>query len=74
MRKKLEKYKVKFKDRNLNFDVDVFEKLDADNRELIYKKEKLEQEKNYFQNLKIKSNFEKSKKMSEEINKLQKNN
>ena len=74
LRKNLEKYKKKFKDRNLNFEVDVFEKLDAENRKLIIKKEKLEQEKKILSKSKDKSNFEKSKKMSEEISKLQEEN
>ena len=74
LRKNLEKYKKKFKDRNLNFEVDVFEKLDAENRKLIIKKEKLEQEKKILSKSKDRSNFEKSKKMSEEISKLQEEN
>ena len=45
LRKNLETFKKKFKDRNLNFDIDEFNKADKINRELINKKELLEQEK-----------------------------
>ena len=43
-----------FKDRNVNFNTEDFKKKDALNRDLINKKEKLEQEKKYFLNQKIK--------------------
>ena len=45
LRKNLDIFKDKFKDRNLNFDVDEFKEVDKINRELISKKEILEQEK-----------------------------
>ena len=45
LRKNLDKFKKKFLDRNFKFDIKLFEKLDNTNRELIGKKEKLEQEK-----------------------------
>ena len=45
LRKNLDQYKKKFKDRNLIFDDIKFDKLDKDNRELINKKEISEQEK-----------------------------
>ncbi len=70
LRKNLSIYKKKFKARNLDFDSSLFEKLDSDNRELISKKEKLEQEKKILSKSKDKSNFEKSKKISIEISKL----
>ena len=70
LRKNLEIYKKKFKARNLDFDSSLFEKLDSDNRELINKKEKLEQEKKILSKSKDKSNFEKSKKISIDISKL----
>ena len=41
LRKNLDIFKKKFKDRNLNFDVDNFIKLDELNRKLINDKEKL---------------------------------
>ena len=53
LRKKLEEYKNKFKHRNLDFDINEFSKADEKNRELINKKELLEQEKKNYQNLKI---------------------
>jgi len=45
LRKFIEIYKEKFKDRNLDFNTDEFTKKDKINRELINKKELLEQEK-----------------------------
>ena len=45
LRKNLEIYKKKFKDRNLDFNSEEFNKADIYNRELINKKELLEQEK-----------------------------
>ena len=67
LRKNLETFKKKFKERNVDFDVASFEKLDNLNRKLINDKEKLEQEKKSLSKSKDKSNFEKSKKISEEI-------
>ena len=67
LRKNLEIYKKKFKDRNLDIDTDVFTKLDTINRELISKKELLEQEKKNLSKLKDKSNYEKSKNISQKI-------
>ena len=45
LRKNLELFKKNFKDRNLIFDIDEFNEADKINRELINKKELLEQEK-----------------------------
>ena len=70
LRKNLETFKEKFKDRNLNFDIEEFNKLDKANRDLISKKEVLEQEKKSLSKSKEKSNFEKSKKISEQIEKI----
>ena len=67
LRKNLEIYKKKFNDRNLNFDIDKFNKIDKANRELINKKELLEQEKKVLSKSKDQSNFEKSKKISKQI-------
>ena len=69
LRKNLEIYKKKFKDRNLDFNSDEFNKADIYNRELINKKELLEQEKKLSKS-KDKSNFEKSKKISNQINEI----
>ncbi len=70
LRKNLEIYKNKFKNRNLDFNTVDFDKLDKTNRELINKKELLEQEKKSLSKSKDKSNFEKSKLISDQINKI----
>jgi seryl-tRNA synthetase len=70
LRKNLHIYKKKFKDRNLNFNVENFNKLDELNRKLINDKEKLEQEKKFLSKSKNQSNFDKSKKISEKISVL----
>ena len=70
LRKNLETFKKKFKDRNLDFNTDEFNKADKANRELINKKELLEQEKKQLSKSKEKSNFEKSKKISDQIDKI----
>ncbi len=70
LRKNLDIFKKKFQNRNVQFDVNNFKKLDTLNRELISKKEKLEQEKKILSKSKDKSNFSKSKKISEDISSL----
>jgi seryl-tRNA synthetase len=70
LRKNIVDFKKKFKDRNVDFDVENFNKKDFLNRDLINKKEKLEQEKKSLSKSKDKSNFEKSKKISSEISQL----
>ena len=70
LRKNLEIFKKKFKDRNLNFNIDEFNKSDKANRDLISKKELLEQEKKNLSKTKEKLNFEKSKNISEQIDKI----
>ena len=70
LRKNLEKFKKKFLDRNFKFDIKLFEKLDNTNRQLISQKEKLEQEKKKLSKSYDKSNYVKSKKISEEISKI----
>ena len=67
LRKNLNNYKKKFKDRNLDFDIETFNQLDELNRKLINEKEKLEQDKKILSKSKDKSNFENSKKISEQI-------
>ena len=69
-RKNLDNLKKKFKDRNVDFDINDFNKKDTINRDLISQKEKLEQEKKILSKSKDKSNFNKSKKISEEISDL----
>ena len=70
LRDNLNEYEKKFYDRNCKFDKEEFQKLDKVNRELISKKESLEQEKKILSKSKDKSNFEKSKKISIEIDNL----
>ena len=67
LRKNLNDLKKKFKDRNVDFDVIEFNKKDTLNRNLINQKEKLEQEKKSLSKSKDKSNYEKSKKISQKI-------
>ena len=67
LRKNLETFKKKLIDRNINFNTEDFSKKDTFNRELISKKESLEQEKKSLSKSKDKANFEKSKKISDEI-------
>ena len=72
LRKNLDNFKKKFNDRNVDFDVKKFKEKDDLNRDLINKKEKLEQEKKLLSKSKDKSNFEKSKKISEKISDITK--
>ena len=72
LRKNLDNFKKKFENRNIDFDINDFKKKDTLNRDLISKKEKLEQEKKSLSKSKDKSNFEKSKKISQEISDLEK--
>ena len=70
LRNNLDNFKKKFEHRNIVFDIENFIKKDSINRDLINKKEKLEQEKKSLSKSKDKSNFEKSKKISKEISEL----
>ena len=72
LRKNLETFQKKLTDRNIDFNAEDFIKKDTLNRELISKKESLEQEKKSLSKLKDKTNFEKSKKISDEIEILSK--
>ena len=72
LRKNLDNFKKKLYERNLDFKISDFNKLDELNRKLINDKEKLEQEKKSLSKLKDKSNFERSKKISTEIIDLEK--
>ena len=67
IKKNLNHYRKKLLDRNFDFKTDLFVSLDEENRRLITKKEKLEQEKKLLSKSKDKSNFEKSKKLSSQI-------
>ena len=70
LRSNLDNFKKKFKDRNVDFDIKSFNEKDLLNRDLISKKEKLEQEKKSLSKSKDKSNFEKSILISKEISNL----
>ena len=70
LRKNLKTFKLKFKDRNLDFDILSFNAIDKLNRELINERELLEQEKKSLSKSKEKSNFERSKIISNQINKI----
>ena len=72
LRKNLDILKKKLKERNVEFDLDSFSKKDSLNRDLIIKKEKLEQEKKILSKSKDQNNFIKSKKISEELSNLTK--
>ena len=71
LRKNLENFKKKLENRNVVFDVNGFKQKDSLNRDLISKKEKLEQEKKSLSKSKDKSNFDRSKKISQEISDLE---
>ena len=72
LRKNLDKYNKKFLDRNFELNINKFESLDNENRKLIGEKEKLEHEKKTLSKSKDKSNFEKSKKISNDLIKISK--
>jgi seryl-tRNA synthetase len=72
LRKNLDTFQKKLKERNINFNIEDFSKKDALNRELISEKESLEQEKKFLSKSKDKTNFEKSKKISDKIEILSK--
>ena len=64
-------FRKKISNRNVNINFDELLNLDKKNREIIQKKEKLEQEKKIISKTKDKSQFEKSKKISKEIETLE---
>ena len=72
LRKNLDKYNKKFLNRNFEFNINKFESLDNENRKLISEKEKLEHEKKTLSKSKDKSNFAKSKKISNDLIKISK--
>ena len=72
IRENPEFYKKKILDRNVKLDFNELFRLDKENREIIQKKEKLEQEKKLISRTKDKTKFEKSKVISQEINNLDK--
>ncbi len=64
-------FRKKISSRNVDVNLDELLNLDKKNREIIQKKEKLEQEKKIISKKKDKSQFEKSKKISKEIENLE---
>ena len=64
-------FKKKFQDRNIKLNIDDLLNLDKKNREIINKKEKLEQERKIISKNKDEEKFKKSKQISNEIKKLE---
>jgi len=71
LREKPDFFKKKFQDRNIKLNIDDLLNLDKKNREIINKKEKLEQEKKIISKNKDEEKFKKSKQISNEIKKLE---
>ena len=71
IRKNIELFEKKIKERNSNVDLKSLIKHDKENRELIQKKEKLEQEKKLLSKKKDPNNFNKSKKLTNQIEELE---
>ena len=67
IRKNVDIFKKKISERNTKIDLDNLLKIDKKNRELIQKKETLEQEKKLLSKSKNEENFKKSKSLSKEI-------
>jgi seryl-tRNA synthetase len=72
IRKNLDFFKKKISERNSSINFDDLIIIDKDNRELSQQKEKKEQEKKLLSKSKDSSNFEKSKKLSKEIDEIAK--
>ena len=72
IRKDLDFFKKKISERNSSINFDDLIIFDKENRDLIQQKEKKEQEKKLLSKLKDSTNFEKSKKLSNEIDKIAK--
>jgi len=70
IRKDSDFFSKKISERNVNIDINKLLDLDKKNRELIQKKEKIEQEKKLISKKKDKSQFEKSKELSKKIDNL----
>ena len=65
-------YQKKFQDRNINLNINDLLNLDKKNREIISKKEKLEQQKKTISKTKNETQFKKSKEISNQIKNLEK--
>jgi len=72
IRSNLKNFEDKTKQRNSDIDIKVLQNLDGKNRNLIQKKEKLEQEKKIISKTKDSSLFKKSKDLSKEIDNIHK--
>jgi seryl-tRNA synthetase len=72
IRKDLDFFKKKISERNSSINFNDLIILDKENRELIQQKEKKEQEKKFLSKSKDTTNFDKSKKLSNEINEIAK--
>ena len=71
IRQNIELFEKKIKERNSNVDLKSLIKHDKENRELIQKKEKLEQEKKLLSKKKDPNNFNKSKNLTNQIEELE---
>ena len=71
IRSDLKNFEKKIKHRNFEIDIKSLQNLDSENRNLIQKKEKLEQEKKIISKSKDSSLFKKSKELSKEIDTIQ---
>ena len=71
IRKNIKFFEKKIKQRNTKIDLSLLIQLDQNNRELIQKKEKLENEKKLISKKKDPKNFDKSKKLTEQIQSLE---
>ena len=71
IRSDLKNFENRIKQRNSEIDIKVLQNLDRENRNLIQKKEKLEQEKKIISKSKDSSLFKKSKELSKEIDTVQ---
>ncbi len=67
IRKNIDLFKKKVSERNVKINLDTFLDIDKKNRELIQKKETLEQEKKLLSRSKNEENFKKSKSLSKDI-------
>jgi seryl-tRNA synthetase len=72
IRSNLKNFENRIKQRNFDIDIEVLQNLDNKNRNLIQKKEKLEQEKKIISKSKDSSLFKKSKDLSKEIDNIYK--
>ena len=70
IRNNIESFKKSLKNRNTNINFEEIEELDQKNRKYIQEKESLEQQKKEISKKKVKSLFEKSKKITKKISEI----